>query len=334
MARRRIVYGALLLAAALFQIYSDHYLAGFVFALTAALPWVSLLLSLPAMLSCEVRVSPYHPAARRGETSWWLLDVGNRWRMPVARISIRMQMRNCMTGEGRRAKLKLSGGSQGLHLAEPADLAHCGRLECRIERVRVCDYLGLFAIRPPLPEPAVLLSMPAPGEAGPLPVPAGGQEGSAALRPRLGGGPGEDYDLRPYRPGDPVRMIHWKLSSKRGDLVIREVLESIQAVPVLTFDRFGAPDTMDAVLDRLDAVSHALLERQRSHWVCWVEPADGVPRAFYVSCEREWMACLTAAISLPLAEAGVSSLEQPVPLDSGEPVFYIHVTAEEQEVAT
>ena len=123
MARRRIVYGALLLAAALFQIYSDHYLAGFVFALAAALPWVSLLLSLPAMLSCEVRVSPYHPAARRGETSWWLLDVGNRRRMPVARISIRMQMRNCMTGDGRRARLKLSGGSQGLHLAEPADLA-------------------------------------------------------------------------------------------------------------------------------------------------------------------------------------------------------------------
>ena len=104
-------------------------IAGFVFALVVILPWVSLLLSLPAMLSCEVRVSPYHPTARRGETSWWLLDVGNRRRMPMARVSLQMQMRNCMTGDGRRAKLKLSGGSQGLHLAEPADLVHCGRLD-------------------------------------------------------------------------------------------------------------------------------------------------------------------------------------------------------------
>ena len=46
------------------------------------------------------------------------------------------------------------------------------------------------------------------------------------------------------------------------------------------------------------------------------------------------MACLTAAISLPLAEAGVSSLEQAVPVDSREPMLYIHVKAEEQEVAT
>ena len=29
-------------------------------------------------------------------------------------------------------------------------------------------------------------------------------------------------DIRPYRPGDPVRRIHWKLSAKKGELLIRE----------------------------------------------------------------------------------------------------------------
>ncbi len=32
----------------------------------------------------------------------------------------------------------------------------------------------------------------------------------------------EPGDIRPYRPGDPVRRIHWKLSAKKGDILIRE----------------------------------------------------------------------------------------------------------------
>ena len=30
-------------------------------------------------------------------------------------------------------------------------------------------------------------------------------------------------DVRPYRPGDPINRMHWKLSAKRGELLLREV---------------------------------------------------------------------------------------------------------------
>ncbi len=33
----------------------------------------------------------------------------------------------------------------------------------------------------------------------------------------------ESGDVRPYQPGDPVRRIHWKLSARKGDLLVREV---------------------------------------------------------------------------------------------------------------
>ena len=35
-------------------------------------------------------------------------------------------------------------------------------------------------------------------------------------------------DLRPYLPGDPVQRIHWKLSAKRGELLIRETDRGIE----------------------------------------------------------------------------------------------------------
>ena len=32
----------------------------------------------------------------------------------------------------------------------------------------------------------------------------------------------EPGDVRPYAPGDPVRRIHWKLSARKGELLVRE----------------------------------------------------------------------------------------------------------------
>ncbi len=37
-----------------------------------------------------------------------------------------------------------------------------------------------------------------------------------------GDDPGETYDIREYQPGDSIRQIHWKLSGKLDDIMIRE----------------------------------------------------------------------------------------------------------------
>ena len=39
---------------------------------------------------------------------------------------------------------------------------------------------------------------------------------------RPGDDPGETYDIREYRSGDSIRQIHWKLSGKLDDIMIRE----------------------------------------------------------------------------------------------------------------
>ncbi|MBQ6595883.1 MAG: DUF58 domain-containing protein [Clostridia bacterium] len=53
------------------------------------------------------------------------------------------------------------------------------------------------------------------------------------------GGEEATGDVRLYRPGDPIRLIHWKLSAKRDELLIRET----------------APEKAPALTDRPDEVS-------------------------------------------------------------------------------
>ncbi len=79
---------------------------------------------------------------------------------------------------------------------------------------------GLFSkiSRPLLMEP--VLVYPAIRPLTPNEIPAVLDPGSRE-RPRRGHGAGL-YNLRPYRPGDDPRLIHWKTSARTGDLVLKE----------------------------------------------------------------------------------------------------------------
>ena len=80
---------------------------------------------------------------------------------------------------------------------------------------------GLFAkmSRPILLDP--VLVYPAIRELSPEEVPAALTPGWRA-RDRRGHGAGL-HNLRPYRPGDDPRLLHWKTSARAGDLMVKEL---------------------------------------------------------------------------------------------------------------
>ncbi len=82
---------------------------------------------------------------------------------------------------------------------------------------------GLFAkvSRPILPDPVLVypaLRTLAPGEV-PTALDPGWRE-----RDRRGQG-ASLHSLRPYRPGDDPRLLHWKISAKAGDLMVKELAD-------------------------------------------------------------------------------------------------------------
>lgn len=333
MARRRIGYGLALALAVLFVINYTGFLAWFTLVLCLCLPLLSLLVSLPALLGCRVEVRPHGDAVERGGQARWRVTVAGGAYLPFARCTLRIETVNRLTGAGSRRKAMLSGSSREVLVEEPADTAHCGALECRVTQVRAVDCLGLFALRRPAPPPAEWFVLPIPAAGAALVLPQGAAQEGTTLKPRPGGGPGEDYDLRPYRPGDPMRSIHWKLSSKKDDLVVRETLEPHRPTLVLTFDHFGTHDALDATLDRLMGLSRALLERDRPHVVQWAEPVSGQVRSYPISDEAGLLACLRAALSDPGPASGRSVLDAPIRVPGREGALrHFHVTGGEGAV--
>lgn len=105
---------------------------------------------------------------------------------------------------------------------------------------------GLFAkvSRPILPDP--VLVYPAVRALAPEEIPAALEPGWRE-RDRRGQGAGL-HNLRPYRPGDDPRLLHWKTSAKAGDLMLKELVdEDRPRIRLLVED--PTPETPAAVLE-------------------------------------------------------------------------------------
>lgn len=298
MLSRWLLYGLALLAAFLLKIYNEFYPAHLIFLICLSLPLLSLLLSLPAVFGCRVSVLPSVHSVMRGGDAQFQVIVRSPSFFPLARLSFRVSIQNLVTEERQTFSTALLGTDLDAPFCCDAKTTHCGRLECTVSRVRAWDYLGLFHL-PLASRTASLLSLPTGLDEDEAVELKEALPEQTSATPRAGYGLAEDYDLRPYRPGDPLRSIHWKLSSKMDSLLVKETLEQDHPQLIITFDHFGSPDAMDQVFDRLDSVCRLLLRRRQSCIVQWTEPMEGAVRSFSVADESTFSDCLYAALSDP-----------------------------------
>lgn len=320
---RRMVYGVALVAALALQIFYDGYLGQFLLVCTLALPLLSLALSLRGILGVRLELTPSAPQLVQGQPGAWQVSVSTRAFLPVARVAVVLTQQNSLTGTSYLQRLHLSAGKVG---ELPMEQHHCGLLTGQLHRVRALDALGLFAfpVPPPAPVHVLVLPQPIPWE-GKLPsLPQVSLQDS----PTCGGSPSmEDYELREYRPGDPLRAIHWKLSSKHDSLVVREAAKSGLPQAVVTLDLYGDGPRLDRVLGRLWTLSLALLDQGMSHTILWLDSVRGQQEQS-VASRGQLMAAMAVLLSHPAPAEPPSA---PLYLSHLGQMPRLHITAGEED---
>ena len=325
MLHRRIAYGAALLLALLFLLCSTGYAALFFLLFLLILPLLSLALSLPAALGGTLVLTCASPSLTRGESAGWTLSCSSRSPFPLTRFRARVVLEDPFSAQRLIRQVDIREGAGTWEQDIPAE--HCGAWTCTVYRPRLCDFLGLFSLPLSVPKPDTRYVLPAPMEAGPVPQLIGEGGHSVQWKVRPGGGNTEDYDLREYRPGDPMRLVHWKLSSKREELVVKEMLEPCRPTLLLTFDHFGTPEDLDAVLDRLLAISRLLLEQNTPHVIQWAHPVSGAVESCPVTDAAALMDAVQRILIQPAPLQGHSILDAAAPPPAGDgPPRRLHVT--------
>ena len=248
-----------------------------------ALPWFSLVLSLPAMLTCRAAVEGPEAVQLGAETE---LSWRGYSRLPLPALKGKLLVQHAVTGK----KEKIGSGDW-----VPA--RHCGALQVTIHKPRCCDYLGVFTL--PIRDRVGLTVLVRPVPVAPAQLPDLSRCRSSAWRPKPGGGFSENHELRLYRPGDNLRQVHWKLSAKTGKLIVREPMEPVRSRVLLTLELRGTGDELDRKLGMTLWMSNYLLQNGLPHSICCLtgEGMELLP----IGMEQDVMPAIDRLLAAPLA---------------------------------
>ncbi len=147
--------------------------------------------------------------------------------LPITKGIAKVRYENRFSGEVGRMRVNFSvdaGRKRDRRIVIPMD--NCGNLAIKVEKVKIYDYLSIFAwkIGKKYPTQHILVVPPTKefylgrdrwyNET---------DEDSDRFSPyKKGDDPSETFDIREFADGDKIQRIHWKLSVKTGNLMVKD----------------------------------------------------------------------------------------------------------------
>ena len=212
-----------------------------------------------AVRSISVTTSMADRLVRRGDDV--LLEITVRYQsiLPIAPLVVHMSA----TPDEPEAELTLRDiPGKGQRMQLPFHAAHIGVSRPGVKAVTVRDVFGMYSVTI-MPEAAgtELVVIPTPFDVDPLTF-APGDSGSETMA-RATEDVNNPSDFRSYQPGDAMKKIHWKLSLRKGDLMVRRFEEPVLPDALVLMDCSPPPkigheeaeaDMRDALLETAASV--------------------------------------------------------------------------------
>lgn len=276
MLKNRVFYGVMLVIAALIYIFTNTYYTLTLLLACILLPLISFVLMLFSRNGLTVRLEL--PAMAEKETAVLAYELSNTSFFPAARVAFVVELENQMTGTGFQRKINATvGGHKKVDARLSLQNSKVGCIRVSTRKIRVYDIFGLFTLKkkdlqdqmmviyPDLKDISVSMEKPVETQ--------GDGERYAVNRP--GQDVSEIFQLREYTPGDEVRKIHWKLSSKIDRMMVRDFsLPLNYSVFLLMELTETSEDIIDTEVELYLSLSKALLENGINHNLAWYDSGE------------------------------------------------------------
>lgn len=238
---RDFMYLFMLVLLIFLQIFLHSHFLLTVLVLLVLLPILSLAFAWRMQDHLSVAVQPFGQAVQEEETGIWRVQIRNSGYGLSMACTLRGKVQNLFLGTSGEISLDMPISMKSTeHFDLPLASEYCGLIQVQMERMEYMDLLGLVS---------VCLDMPAMGETVILPKEqestmeqrSGFQAGISEAEESLAKGYdfAEVTDMREYRPGDRIKDIHWKLSAKKEELMVKERTSVAQSQVILLMDLSG-----------------------------------------------------------------------------------------------
>ena len=232
-------------------------------AVTALTVIISIISVIWAAGTLRVSAQFTEQSVYRGDDTALMIQIRHSGRIPIAPIMLDIPS---MSGSSdREIRLRdLPGHIQSLRM--PIHASHVGIYPCGIRSCTVEDLLGLIKrVVHPAETAFQLTVLPRTFNTDPLKMAPGDPDSEIMARAT------EDLnapsDIRAYQPGDAMKKIHWKLSVRKGELIVRKFDEPVMQDVLILMDcskppSWGHPEAEADIRDALLETAASLYSDQ------------------------------------------------------------------------
>lgn len=250
--------------------------------------------------SLHISLEPILPIAEKNqEIPVWISSKNTSW-IPVIHYQVQLRIENAFTGEKEVCRMTgTAKRNESDTLCMTLRGKSCGNIRITLERCRIYDFLFLLQTSQKRKETQQVGILP---ECRLLPV-----EVTRRTREFLadaeefsdresGDDPSEIYQIREYREKDSIHDIHWKLSAKADELLVKEHGRPLGCVVLIWLNlesEKGPAIPLTNLLEAAASLSLSLLEAKCVHMVAWYEPENRTVQKKRISKEEHIYELLT-----------------------------------------
>lgn len=242
------------------------------------LPVISFLLLQMAVRKMQIRPCLSIGVAEKNQPVQAGIEIEMKHRIPLPRIRVEFTVRNHFYDRTEQAVLWGMAYGRRTRITKEISSEHCGLLILEIKEVRIYDIFRIFSRKMKVSEKVTLAVLPEYYEAAVFL-----QESTRNYmddseeydKTRAGDDPSEVFQIREYHGGDRMQSIHWKLSARTDELMVKEYSLPV-GNPVVVFWDMQIASTatvgyLDEYLEAGLALSQGLLQAGCEHYAVWFD---------------------------------------------------------------
>ncbi len=284
--------------------------------LSVSVPALGVLLGFLSARKIEVFLE-VPPNIQKGLPATCRIHLKNPSPIPLSRVLINVKFHNQLIDDDHILSVNLSvmpkrEASAAFHLAS----RYCGQVVSSVERVGVFDLFGIF----PFPKTAV-----AEGKTLILPetfVPEVNLTATSALLEdsdayspyQKGWDVTETFQIRDYVEGDSPKQIHWKLTQKYDQLIVRDPSLPLVRSLLIFWERTvpsaqTAPKVLDTLAEVAISLSQTLMESNIPHHIAWNHPLTGQCFVYQIEDENTLYENISRMLAASYQKGAVSGID-------------------------
>lgn len=206
------------------------------------------------------------------------IEAKNHSIWPISKVKCTVEIHHLQTGEVKKQDVLFSlNGKMTERINLQIENQYCGTVNLCMKKVTCYDFLNIFSTMIDLHVDSSICMLPETFDIDVCLLEGKTTQMSTSIiaSNQAGANSQELISIKEYIPGDNVKQIHWKLSSKLGDLFVKELSNPVdEAIFVLLETNITnrvPPDVLDGLLESFVSVSNSLLKKNYPHYIGWYD---------------------------------------------------------------